>query len=320
MKEIFKQIKWWISTLKEIVLNQIVQDWKTFFIILLISVIYWFLTGINENYRFSYAVTVQYETEDGKKLPDSIFNDTLLVRTQSKMWQNLKRNIPRKIQVPAELYNNPDKKKYIESILTSQSDKWISFDRITWKKNPLTRSYGLKKVPVKLRYRLIPEVGFIIKSVSIDPDSVWIFGNNDHLNDIEYIPTITKKIEHLRNKKLLNPPLVFPSKVYGVTKKVRVKIHTPPYIVEEKEIYLTIPSQWKNKLILFPSKVRVYYKKYIENNSKNSKTDKNWKISIDTTEILKKDYLMPVVLEKPADVFDIRIEPEQIEYLIKQNE
>ncbi len=286
------------------------MNWRLFSVFLVISAVYWFLLSLNEGYELERKIKVSYVLAPGKVLPDSVFSDSLYFKIQTKGWFLWNARWSRSIEIPAGISSESEKLFHIKQAIGRNHKKSVELKDMRLIPNPRKRDYGFKHMAVRLNYRLIPAPGYFIKNLRIKPDSVWIFGKKNRLKKINEIGTVRKKIENLKSNRIFSPPLHFPEGIHGFTDKIKLKVEVLPYVSEEKSVPVSLPDTLRN-VILFPSQVRVYYKKYLDKNTKNGKA--RWVIGIELDSTGR--YFDAVVVSKPSNVFDVEIEPKKIEYV-----
>jgi hypothetical protein len=306
-----------LTRLKEMIRSFFIRfnrsDLKIFGFFLLVSSLYWFFLTLDEGFVIERKTAVHYVTDHNKQLPDSIFTDTLYYKVKTKGWFIFGSDVPKKINAPVEWYNSPGKLKLLENLLYKNTRFKQQLQGTQLIGNPGAQKYAVKKAAVRPDYTFVPKPGYFIKNIEFYPDSIWIFGKKNLLKNVNEISTAKKKIENIQGKRLFSPPLDFPEGIYGVENKIRLRIEAYPFVRKETEVPLQLPDSLKNKLIVFPSSVRIYYKEYIEPGKKNPKNG-HWVVGIkpDTT---TDRVFVPVILEKPRRTFDIDVEPGKIEYL-----
>jgi hypothetical protein len=266
------------------------------------------------------TISIRYALPGDEELllPDSVFTDTVSLGLYAKGWQLLRMGNIKEWILPYDMLEQSERKKekFLIEQLENRTGHKLQIKRITWKTSPRTPYYTAKKVPVSLQYDFRAAPGYHIKDISIIPDSVWIFGPREDIEKIHEILTPHMTLHNIKNDKFLKIPLEFPSGISGLSGKIKVRITVKPFVRKEIEIPVEIPPGWENRLLLFPSSVRIYYKAYPAVTGRKNPVNL-WHVRIHPDSIGKTTYLTPQISETPPGVFDIQMEPRKLDYLIR---
>ncbi len=294
-------------------------QWDTLLIFIIISALYWFLLNMNHEYEINKTLLIRYETPQGNKLPDSIFTDTLRFSIRTQGWHLWKPDLNRKITLPLVSRQSENKKELIRHILIKKAGKKVKISHLQIIPNKNSSRYAIKRLPVILTYDLIPAGGYFIKKMIYQPKHVWAFGEKHIMDNVHEVKTVYQRISRIKNQKVLRPLLNYPAGVHGLTKKILLKIEALPYVRKNTIATVYLPDSLKKKIIIFPSQVKIFYKEYLPHKYNKRKHSKDqWLIGVEWNSKDGKKMLVPVVLKKPENTFGIIIEPDQLDYLIKQ--
>lgn len=302
------------------------REFLLFLFFFLVSCSLWMMMTLNKYYETEIEIPLRV-----KKIPDDTYavstgnnNITLKIKDRGTVLLNYK--MQTFLPVTAE-YNDFRKqngtlslstnalKKQIEGQLASSSEILaISPDSIIYYTQESTQKY-----PVEIDGEISSAIQYEIGDIKITPDSVWVFGPQTATDTINFI--YTEKID----KKELRDSLSFDIKLRN-TKGVKynpeivnIKIPVTPYT--EKTFTADIkgigfPSAYKLKA--FPSKAKITFNVNIV--QIDSIQEKDFSLGIMYGDILnnKSDRVKLTLLKSPENVRDIRIIPNEVEYLIER--
>ena len=175
-----------------------------------------------------------------------------------------------------------------------------------------------KKYPVEISGEITPAIQYEIGDIKITPDSVWIFGPQSATDTIFFVYTEPIKKTELRDSLTLDVKLQSRKGVKYNPEKVKIKIPITPYT--EKSFEKTIkgvgfPSNYTLKA--FPSKAKVTFN--VNMTQIDSVNPDDFSIGIMYGDIHgnTSDKVKLTLLKHPEEVRNIRIIPNEVEYLIE---
>ncbi|MET2985029.1 YbbR-like domain-containing protein [Aureibaculum conchae] len=180
-----------------------------------------------------------------------------------------------------------------------------------------------KNVKITTNLEIEYQSGYnLFGDLKIEPNEVTISGPEILIDSILEVETQKKIVENVNTDFEVTVPLIQLDKKSKVTYSVD-KIKVSGVVDKFTEARFTIPVVVDNlpknyNIDIFPDNVEIVFQVGISDYNKINKND--FKISCDY-ERSKKDglnYLIPKVVLKPSYISDIRIMPNQIDYLIKQ--
>lgn len=174
-----------------------------------------------------------------------------------------------------------------------------------------------KKVPVKVLHRLAFKDQFnLYGEARVLPDSLNIFGPSSVLDTIRYIPTKLFQATNVSETFTSELPLDFDPMVL----QVKSKFVSATFTVEkftEASIPIKISKPGKLKIKVFPTVVNVIYSVALRDYKLI--TEDQFYLQLDTNGLAARQKFLGVrLLEQPGKIKNIRIEPNQIEYILPQ--
>jgi len=174
-----------------------------------------------------------------------------------------------------------------------------------------------KKIPIKARYSFTLEKQFYLyDSVRIIPDSITVYGSKAKINKLESIETDSMSFTNLKES-VEDFLKIKDERSYSCRfSHNNVKIIIP--IEKFTETELTIPiritdNNLKHKIKIFPETVKVFA--MVATKDYNNITPEMFRVTIDTTDMNKKNSLAVVLQSAPSYVKVNRITPETVEFI-----
>lgn len=176
-----------------------------------------------------------------------------------------------------------------------------------------------KKVPVALNANIKPYPQYINMAPELSPSHIVIEGTKEALDKVDTVFTINADDLFLDIKEVFKDSIAleFDKNIVSSQKNVEVQVVVEQYtekIIETIAINVVgVPSS--QKLRVFPSTARVICKTPLS----------NWKnlgpsqftLAVDYQDIdTKKDKVKIKVLQQPNNVFDVKVLPETVEYIL----
>lgn len=198
-------------------------------------------------------------------------------------------------------------------LATSSEIISISPDTITYYTQESTQKY-----PVEINGEISSAIQYEIRDIKITPDSVWVFGPKSITDTIGFV--YTEKIE----KKELRDSISFDIKLQKRNnlkynpEKVNIKIPVTPYTEKAFELDIKsigFPSTYKLKA--FPSKAKITFNVNIVQIDSIKAEDFSIGILYGDIHENKSDRVKLTLMKSPETVRNIRIIPNEVEYLIE---
>ena len=198
-------------------------------------------------------------------------------------------------------------------LATSSEIISISPDTITYYTQESTQKY-----PVEINGEISSAIQYEIRDIKITPDSVWVFGPKSITDTIGFV--YTEKIE----KKELRDSISFDIKLQKRNnlkynpEKVNIKIPVTPYTEKSFELDIKsigFPSTYKLKA--FPSKAKITFNVNIVQIDSIKAEDFSIGILYGDIHENKSDRVKLTLMKSPETVRNIRIIPNEVEYLIE---
>lgn len=176
-----------------------------------------------------------------------------------------------------------------------------------------------KKVPVKLRGEVLPERQYYIADVLCTPDSVMVYAPREILDTIAAAYTETLDAEGLSDtiRQRIN---IMPIKGARFTPSFTDVTFLVDMFAEKS---VEVPVQGINfpydkMLRTFPSKVHVTFQIGLKEFKSVSAEDFVVVVDYKDLEKSKKEKCRPVIVQSPTNVNHIRMNPQEIDYIIEQ--
>lgn len=225
---------------------------------------------------------------------DVILKDSILIWTEKKGFSNISKQFGKDIKV---ININPDSLVFRYDV------------------------NQVKKVPVKADLDVSFFQGFnTLDSVKVTPDSIKLIGPASLLKSIDFIKTKHKSFSDLKGN--VDKPIQLV--VDSISDEVKVESNMVQFHLEVSKFtegVVTLPVTIVNvpedvKINYFPKQITVKYATTI--NDFNSISKEDFKVECDYANSKNKSYLIPKIVAKPKNVKNIRLQEQQIEFIITQ--
>ncbi|MBO0341227.1 MAG: CdaR family protein [Bacteroidota bacterium] len=303
---------------------------KIFSLFLLCSFLAWFISNLSETYESRAYFTLNY-----RNLPDSLLlgensNDQIEAKLRTSGFQFLYYKIFKSrmdIDVSqAELFNG----EYVlsEDALKKQMDQQLSqnISLLELDRSQLVvdmYQVDTKKIPISAKLDLQLQQNYILDGkVKITPDSVEVKGPKSEIDTIRTINTSLIQLTNVNDDFSNEVTLVFPkgldnsifsigrATVSGKVSKFSEKVFEVPVQV------INIPEGYQIKT--FPNQVTILCKATIERLKEISASD--FEIVADYGQLKgsESSSLFLEVTESPQKVYDVRLEENTVNFVLKQ--
>lgn len=225
---------------------------------------------------------------------DVILKDSILIWTEKKGFSNISKQFGKDIKV---ININPDSLVFRYDI------------------------NQVKKVPVKVDLDVSFLQGFnTLDSIKVTPDSIKLIGPASLLKSIDFIKTKHKSFSDLKGN--VDKPIQLV--VDSISDEVKVESNIVQFHLEVSKFtegVVTLPVTIVNvpedvKINYFPKQITVKYATTI--NDFNSISEEDFKVECDYANSKNKSYLIPKIVASPKNVKNIRLQEQQIEFIITQ--
>lgn len=225
---------------------------------------------------------------------DVILKDSILIWTEKKGFSNISKQFGKDIKV---ININPDSLVFRYDV------------------------NQVKKVPVKADLDVSFFQGFnTLDSVKVTPDSIKLIGPASLLKSIDFIKTKHKSFSDLKGN--VDKPIQLV--VDSISDEVKVESNMVQFHLEVSKFtegIVTLPVTIVNvpedvKINYFPKQITVKYATTI--NDFNSISEEDFKVECDYANSKNKSYLIPKIVASPKNVKNIRLQEQQIEFIITQ--
>lgn len=225
---------------------------------------------------------------------DVILKDSILIWTEKKGFSNISKQFGKDIKV---ININPDSLVFRYDV------------------------NQIKKVPVKADLDVSFLQGFnTLDSIKVTPDSIKLIGPASLLKSIDFIKTKHKSFSDLKGN--VDKPIQLV--VDSISDEVKVESNIVQFHLEVSKFtegVVTLPVTIVNvpedvKINYFPKQITVKYATTI--NDFNSISEEDFKVECDYANSKNKSYLIPKIVASPKNVKNIRLQEQQIEFIITQ--
>lgn len=301
------------------------REFLLFLFFFFVSCSLWLMMTLNKYYETEIKIPLRV-----KKIPEELYavstNDeqiTLKLRDRGTVLFNytMQTFLPITIEYKDFLKQNGRltiptgtlKKQIAGQLATSTEIISLSPDTIIYYTQESTKKY-----PVEISGEISSAIQYEIGDIKITPDSVWVFGSQSATDTMSFVYTEPINKTELRDSLTLDVKLQSKKGVKYNPEKVNIKIPITPYTekIFEKNIKgVGFPSSYTLKA--FPSKAKVLFNVNIAQIDSVKSSDFSIGIMYGDIYGNTSDKVRLTLLKYPEGVRDIRIIPNEVEYLIE---
>ncbi len=302
---------------------------RIFLLFLALSFLFWTLIKLSKNYISEVKFDLVYNDIPKNKLLQNEPNKTIKITIKTIGFKLLKYSLKKKTlnysltemrRIKGSNYYSITK----ENINNLQAQ--LSAETVVLKINPDTLYFDLgvkksKKVKVITNIELQFKPGFnLIKDYTIDPEFVTISGPSKVIDTISVINTETIKwldISQSFDKKIKLKPK---NNIISLsTNQITIKGNVEKITEGSFNLPFKIINLPKNYIIsTYPKEVKIVYQVALKDYNKISKNSFIIQCDYRHTEKNNLEYLIPSIVDMPEILFDVKLIPNQIEFLIKR--
>ncbi len=304
---------------------------KMILIFLAVSFLFWILIKLSKQYTDTVHINVEYYNLSQDKMLQEEPLKTIDVTLKTFGFDLIKYHLfKRKVKVDLQDVKQKNGNTYYqlsEDLLSQISTQLIS-DVEVFAVKPDTLFYVVGLSTTK-KVKIIPSIDIQYQSgynlfgnLKVEPSEVSISGPENLIDSIIQVESEKRELTAVNAPFEIKIPLLVLDESSKVNYSVQ-EVIVSGLVEKFTEAKFTLPIKVENlpnqyKISTFPNQVEIIFQVSLSDYNKIDKND--FKISCDYKRSVKDglDYLIPKVVLKPSFVSEIKISPNQIEYLIKE--
>ncbi|MDD4636687.1 MAG: YbbR-like domain-containing protein [Bacteroidales bacterium] len=306
------------------------KELLTFLVFVILSFILWFIQNSKDNYEANFEVPISYIN-----LPESYLLTSkpplyFHVRVEDQGLELL--SLASKDFVPVEIDLSKEEMdgSGIHSIFTGMYEEAIrkrfksTTKILSIGPDNLVLNYAIEKekvLPVTVNVDVQLESQYTLNgTISAMPSTVKAYGSQQALDTLKEVSTIFFLKEQVKDSLTFKAPLQAPDGIRFVPDFVDVTIPVEAFT----ETFLELPVTGVNfpkhqRLVTFPSRVRVTYCVVLSKYSKVKESDFTLAIDYNTIMDDQRESIQKIdLLSAPDYIFNVRINPEETECLVEE--
>lgn len=302
---------------------------RVFLLFLSMAILFWMLIKLSKNYIADVEFNLVYteipknkllQNEPSEKIKLTLNTIGYKLLKYSFKTRNLNYSLTDLKRKEGSLYYSLTKSKL--NYLQAQ----LSADTKVLKVEPDTLFFDLgvkksKKVPIISNANLQFKPGYnLVKKYTLYPDFVTVSGPTKFIDSIKEIKTEKLDLIDIFSSFEQELKLLVPNKEVALSSKETIIKGQVEKITEGSfQISYQVINLPKNYFIsTFPKEIKVVYQVALTDYNKISENSFEVICDYKETEDNNLDYLIPKIVEKPDILFDVRVIPNKIEFLIKR--
>lgn len=299
-----------------------------------ISAGFWFLNALSKTYTAEIEVPVQYYNFPNNRnfsgiLPEKFemtvraHGFTILRHKLSFLFGPLEFNVN---EMTNERMTEPKRTRFAfpsRQFLTELSYQMSNdLEILNMTPDTLFFSYGemiqkqvkikpLVKVDLKKQYQISGEI-------KANPREILVSGPRQMVDTLQFVPTVTRSFNAV-DKTISEKAEIAPvSGLFFDHKSVTIEIPVDEYTEAQQSVPVTLTDAPKDlKVKLFPARIKISFLVGLSQFSEIH--PENFELTVSYSEIEKGAQRLPVkIVSAPAFLYDVKINPEEIEYLIEK--
>jgi YbbR domain-containing protein len=306
-----------------------VRKYLVFLSFLALTIMFWLMNKLAQDYDTELKILPKVKTSLSGIYSTTVDN-TLYVQVRASGFFILGKKFSENNSLIIDIKDSPEEnhKKGLKIATVSLKDKI----RDNFDKNVQILSiepdtiyfniseYVIKTVPVKGDFSLSLKKEFRQSSATqFFPDSVTIAGSREHVAGVKSITLSPKKYENIdRTVEGISNIAVSPN-IYVDPSKIRYKIPVERCTEGSARVTLkTANEPTGSKLILLPSAVHIRYVVPLKDYNSVSINDFFAEVDFNDTQTSLNRHVKVKIVRCPSSVFDVRVEPSFVEFLIQK--
>jgi len=302
---------------------------RIFLLFLTLSILFWMLIKLSKNYIVDVEFDLVYteipqnkllQNEPSTKLKLTVNTIGFKLLKYSFKTKRLNYSLADLKRNKGSLYYSITKPKlnYLQAQLTAET-KVLKIEPDT-----LFFDLGVKKskvIPIVSSANLKFKKGYnLVKKYSLHPEVVTVSGPTKFIDSISEIKTEELEILDISNSFETELQLVTPNNSVSLsTNKILIKGEVEKITEGSFNVNYKIINLPENYFISsYPKEIKVVYQVSLKDYNKISENSFEVICDYKETEINNLDYLIPKIIEKPDILFDVKVVPNKIEFLIKK--
>ncbi|MFA7115800.1 MAG: YbbR-like domain-containing protein [Bacteroidales bacterium] len=311
------------------------RKWLGLLLSLLLAFFIWFLHNLSLEYSYVLVYNVQVTTNMEDRSPIASSKDMLMLRGTSKGFYILSNKFGDKPTIKIEcdsscfekdslksnLYYLSLKNKEIDDKIISELSHDVVVDFFNTEQLSFTLpSVSHKKVPIEIKSDFAYDSQYMpVGDIKLKPDSVEIYGEESVISNINSIVTDIVSEHGIMKSQQGIAKLIVPRKMKLSTKDVFYSVEVQRYIENKVEIPIIVKNVPEGKkLMIFPPKVELIYRKPFENRKSYQANDFEYYIDYHDFEISLDSKVVPKLGISPA-VFSYKLIPPYVECVLSDN-
>ncbi len=302
---------------------------KVFLLFLLMALLFWMLIKLSKNYISDVEFNLVYTDIPQKKLLQNVPDQKIVLTVKTVGFKLL--NYGLKTRTLNFSLNDIERKKGSEFYSLTKSkinflQAQLSAETTVLKIKPDTVFFDLgvkksKKVKVIPHVNLQFKPGFnLTKEKTFTPTNITISGPNKAIDTINEVHTEILDLDDVSEPFEKEIKIIVPSKSVSLsTDKITIKGKVEKITQGTFNLSYRIINLPKEYLIsTYPKEVKVVFQ--VALNDYNKVSENSFKIQCDYKHTVDNnlEHLVPKIIEKPDILFDVKVVPTKIEYLIKK--
>lgn len=318
-----------INMVRNFLFSSANREFLTFFFFLVLSTIFWLMTGLNETYEREIGVPAYLVNIPKNVVVTSDMEDTVRVTVRDKGFALLAYTYGEGIRPINVNFQSAITRQSGYGVVSSQelmkminqrfsgSSKIVQVkpDRLDFHYN-----YGLsRQVSVKMSGHVVPGKSFYLARTRFWPEKVTVYGSKQALDSLRFVKTVPINITNFNDTVLRTVALETIKGVKIVPNTVRIGLY-PDILTEENiEVPITAINMPEGKVLrTFPQRVTVNF--IVGASMFRSISPEQFAVVVDYNEIIDhpSDKCSIHLRETPQGVRNARLKMTQVDYLIEE--
>ena len=306
------------------------SDYVVFFTFLIISAFFWLLINLSQEYSLSYNMEVHLQSPPKGKLITKQIDSTITFHITAQGFYLLKLEFmhPDELIVDVKNYTITKTDDNIYYISTQPLKEDIAAllninpSRIGFSKEAISfymEKLKSKKVEVVPRLTLkFAEFYNLYKPLTIIPKIVTVYGPTEILDSLQKVYTVPVVLEDIKESMELSVKIDENNDLVKVDpEKIKIKLDVEKFTQSSVVVPVTTADNSKN-IQTFPSKVTVFYDVALRDYEKVKSSEFTIVPELKNVDLRKAKKLYLKIVRKPKYVRNVRLEPQQVEFIIIQ--
>jgi len=308
-------------------LVRINRNLLVFLIFLAVAIVFWFMQALKETTTAQFTYAVEFVNVPKEVIFTSTVPKSVAISVNGRGWnivQYITQHERKELQIDFQEVEKSRSKITLDNnlwrrLLLRDLKGTLKFVTATPTSQDVYYSNGsTKRVPVHFNGKITTELQHLLCGIRLMPDSIEVIAPSYLLDSITEVQTKYQTFTGLDDTIIATVPLHAATGIKVVPDSVKVKICVDLFTEKSLEVPIYCENIPSNKVLrTFPSKAKVTF--HVSATQFNKISPDDFIVVVNYDDLQEGNERQKLLLRtRPEGISHVRIEPEQVEYVIEQ--